>query len=97
LKERCIISLQGATSGRKYSSYKTYIAKSESALVTNHLVLGLMKHHNRNANNEYRVFVENAIGIGIDNPSKNIYGGMIPLPLLEKLSWSRKYFFYIKS
>jgi len=61
----------------QYSSYKTYIAKSENALITNHLVLGLMKHHNGNAKNEYRVFVENAIGIGIDNPSKNIYGGVI--------------------
>ena len=62
----------------QYSSYKTYIAKSENVLITDHLVLGLMKHHNGNANDEYRVFVENAIGIGIDNPSKNIYyGGMI--------------------
>ncbi|RJQ48254.1 MAG: transposase [Nitrospiraceae bacterium] len=61
----------------KHSSYKTYIAKSDSALITDHLVLGLMKHHKSNAKDEYRAFVEDAIGIELDNPVINIYGGMI--------------------
>lgn len=61
----------------RHSSYKAYIAKSESTLITDHLVLGMLKNHDSNAKNEYRAFVENAIGIELDNPAINIYGGMI--------------------
>src|SRR4030067_396555 len=38
----------------QYSSYKTYIAKSENALITDYLVLGLLNHQNGNAKDEYR-------------------------------------------
>ncbi len=36
-----------------------------------------MSRRSGNARNEYRIFVESAIGSDLDNPMENVYGGMV--------------------
>lgn len=60
-----------------YSSYPAYINKGKDQLVTTDFVLGIISNQKDRAREEYKVFVESARGIDIDNPMKNAYGGMI--------------------
>ncbi len=60
-----------------YSSYSVYINKKRDRLVTTDRVLNYTSQQNSRAEEEYKTFVESAIGENIDNPMKNIYGGMI--------------------
>jgi hypothetical protein len=60
-----------------YSSYKTYIKKNGNKLLTQDLLLNLISNEKSTAREEYRRFVEGAIGIELDNPLKNTYGGII--------------------
>ncbi len=61
----------------QYSSYKMYTSNTQNELITDHLVLGLVEYKNGNAKENYRKFVESAVGIDLDNPAKDVYGGMI--------------------
>jgi len=61
----------------QHSSYKAYTVKSGNTLITENLILGLLNQENGNVKNEYRIFVESAIGRDLDNPGKEVYGGMI--------------------
>lgn len=60
-----------------YSSYPAYISKRKDPLVTTDFILGLISSQNGRDREEYKSFVESAIGNDIDNPMKNVYGGMI--------------------
>jgi len=60
-----------------YSSYPLYISSRKDNLVTKDLVMELVTGTNGNETDNYRQFVEGAIGIELDDPSKDIYGGII--------------------
>jgi putative transposase len=60
-----------------YSSYKAYISKNVNNLLTQNLILHTISNQESHARQEYRRFVESAIGIELDNPLKDTYGGII--------------------
>jgi putative transposase len=60
-----------------YSSYTEYTKNMKNSLVTTDLVLAFSSRHNGNARENYRIFVESAIGRDQDNPMNNVYGGII--------------------
>ena len=60
-----------------YSSYAAYISKRKDPIVTTDFVLGLIFCQYGRAREEYKTFVESAVGNDIDNPMKDVYGGMI--------------------
>ena len=61
----------------QYSSYPAYIKKRKDNLLSKELISRLVSCRNRNSKNEYRIFVESAIGQELDNPMEHVYGGMI--------------------
>jgi REP element-mobilizing transposase RayT len=60
-----------------YSSYSSYISRRINNVVNTGLVLGLVTKHNGNGNKQYRRFVETALETEIDDPLKDVYGGLI--------------------
>lgn len=60
-----------------YSSYKAFISRGEGGIVYRDLVLGMMGRDQRRATRLYQDFVESAIDNRIENPLKDIYGGVI--------------------
>ncbi len=61
----------------QYSSYLSYIKNREDVVLTKELLLGLLSCRNGNSRDEYRLFIESAIGRELDNPLENVYGGII--------------------
>ncbi len=61
----------------QYGSYSAYVKNKKESVLTKNLVLGLVSRRNGNARNEYRIFVESAIGREDENPLENVYGGTI--------------------
>ncbi len=61
----------------QYSSYPSYIKKRKDNLLSKELISRLVSCRNRNSKNEYRIFVESAIGQELDNPTEHVYGGMM--------------------
>jgi len=60
-----------------YSSYRAYISKNKKDIVYRDLILGMMSKTKKEATYRYKNFVGRAIGVELDNPLKNVYGGMI--------------------
>jgi len=60
-----------------YSSYRPFISKGEGGIVYRDLVLGMMGRDQRRATRLYKDFVESAMGNKMENPLKDIYGGVI--------------------
>lgn len=60
-----------------WSSYKTYISRSSDEILTEDLILGMISGDKGKARKEYRTYVESAIGREIENPFRDVYGGMI--------------------
>lgn len=60
-----------------YSSYQAFISKGEGGIVYRDLVLGMMGRDQRRATRLYKDFVESAMGNKMENPLKDIYGGVI--------------------
>lgn len=60
-----------------YSSYKAYVSKDRNEIVTQELILEMISRHREDAKKKYKTYVESAIGKEIENPLKNVYGGMI--------------------
>lgn len=61
----------------RYSSYRLYTSHRKDNLVTSELILSLTGRNSVNERRAYQCFVEAATGKKQDNPSKDIYGGMI--------------------
>lgn len=60
-----------------YSSYKSYITKNGNELLTQDLILNLISNNKSHSREEYRRFVESAMGRENDDPLKDTYGGII--------------------
>jgi len=60
-----------------YSSYKSYVTRKKDEAVSQDLLLSMVSGNKRDAGRNYRLFVESAIGQEPDDPSKEVYGGMI--------------------
>lgn len=60
-----------------YSSYGAYISKSKEDIVQRDLIWGMIATKGENAWRKYKDFVERAIGGELENPLKNVYGGMV--------------------
>ena len=60
-----------------YSSYSSYISRKKDDMVNRSLILGLVTRRNGNEREEYRRFMEAAIGAETDDPMKDVYGGII--------------------
>ncbi len=60
-----------------YSSYKAYISRKREVFLSSDLILGMMSPQKRERKKAYRSFVEAGIGRELDNPQKDVYGGII--------------------
>jgi len=60
-----------------YSSYSIFISNRKDNLVTRDLILELMRSSRGSERGAYKYFVDAAVGREIDNPAKDVYGGMI--------------------
>ena len=60
-----------------YSSYRLYTSGRKDNLVTRELLMELAGDNSGNGRKAYQFFVEAELGRNPDNPSKDIYGGMI--------------------
>ncbi len=60
-----------------YSSYNSYITGKPEKIVTTDLILEMLSRQRKEAQNEYRGYVENGIGEALKNPLDNAYGGII--------------------
>ncbi|MBI5409796.1 MAG: transposase [Nitrospirae bacterium] len=60
-----------------YSSYKTYISKNGNRIVNESQILEMISDEKGRSKQEYKRFVEAAIGRELDDPHKNVYGGII--------------------
>ena len=60
-----------------YSSYNSYITGKPEKIVTTDLLLGMLSKQRKEAQREYRSYVENGIGEVLKNPLDNAYGGII--------------------
>lgn len=60
-----------------YSSYVVYISRDKGDIVYRDLILEMMSKNKRNAKERYRDFMDEAIGVDVENPLKDVYGGMI--------------------
>lgn len=58
-----------------YSSYSSYISRKKDNILNKGLVLDLVTRRDGNASDEYNRFVEAAIGVELDDPMKDVYGG----------------------
>jgi REP element-mobilizing transposase RayT len=60
-----------------YSSYKAYISKNGNQMVNESQILEMISDEKDRAKQEYKRFVEAAIGGEPGDPHKNVYGGII--------------------
>lgn len=60
-----------------YSSYKAYVSRKREKLLTTDLILGMMSPHKGEGKRAYYSFVEAGIGSELENPQKEVYGGII--------------------
>ena len=60
-----------------YSSYRSFVSKNREDLVYQDLILDMISKDRKKAPMRYRHFVEGVIGEELDNPLKNVYGGII--------------------
>ncbi len=60
-----------------HSSYSLYISRNKNDTVSKSLILNLVTRHNGNERKEYKRFVESAIGVELDNPMNDVYGGTV--------------------
>lgn len=60
-----------------YSSYKAYIDQRQTDCVKTGMILEMMATTTRVATQKYRDYVERGIGVELDNPLKDVYGGLI--------------------
>lgn len=60
-----------------YSSYGVYISKNKEDIVQRDLIWGMIATKGENASRKYKDFVERVIGDELENPLKNVYGGMV--------------------
>jgi putative transposase len=60
-----------------HSSYRSYISKEREAIVSPEFILGMIYRDHKSAASRYRAFVEMAIGKKVQNPLKEVYGGVI--------------------
>ena len=60
-----------------YSSYRSYISKSNETLVSHELILEMVSANKRNAPKHYKDFVENASTKELENPLTKVYAGAI--------------------
>ena len=59
-----------------HSSYAAYLEKGNSDIIFRNKVLAMLACNKGEVFSRYREFVESAIGIKMENPLKNSYGGM---------------------
>jgi len=60
-----------------YSSYKSYITKNKESMITRDLILEMLSKQKGGVKKRYRAYVESVLGEELENPLKNIYGGMM--------------------
>jgi len=60
-----------------YSSYKSYISRNNDNIISQNLILEMVSRKEGDAKKRYKRFVESAIGEELENPLKNVYGGVI--------------------
>ena len=60
-----------------YSSYNSYITGKPEKIVTTDLILGMLSRQRKEAQKEYRDYVERGIGEELKNPLDDAYGGII--------------------
>ncbi len=60
-----------------HSSYRSYVSRNREEIVHRDLILEMISKDGYYASRRYRDFVEKAIGQGLENPLKDVYGGMI--------------------
>ena len=60
-----------------YSSYRAYVSKNKQDIVYRDFILGMMSKNKMKAAKRYNNFVVRAIGVELENPLTNVYGGMI--------------------
>ena len=61
----------------EYSSYKTFVTKKKEEIVRHDLILGMISKDGRNAEKRYEAFVLNGIEENLNDPLKDVYGGLI--------------------
>lgn len=59
------------------SSYKSYIKKAEGDISKKELIFSMISEDEGEARKKYRIFVESGIGKEVENPFKDVYGGII--------------------
>ena len=60
-----------------YSSYRSYVSRNREEIVHRDLILEMISKDGYYASSRYRDFVEKAMGQELENPLKDVYGGMI--------------------
>lgn len=60
-----------------YSSYQSYIGQDEEDIVHRDLLWGMISQDGRHAPQKYKRFVEDAMGVEIESPLKEVLGGVI--------------------
>ena len=60
-----------------YSSYNSYIARKKETIITRELILRMISRDSKDGLKQYKEFVENALEDEIENPIKDLYGGVI--------------------
>jgi len=60
-----------------HSSYGSYIGKSKENSVDRDCILRMISGNEKNAAQQYKCFVEKAVGKKLDNPLKRTFGGVI--------------------
>lgn len=60
-----------------HSSYRSYVSRNGDEIVHRDLILEMISKDGYYATRKYRDFVEKAMGQGLENPLKDIFGGMI--------------------
>ncbi len=61
----------------QYSSYKTYTSRKKEEILTLDLILGMMSSQKGEEKKAYHLFVEAGIGKELDDPQRDVYGGII--------------------
>jgi len=61
----------------RQSSYNAYVSRSGENIVYRDLIIEMMGSKGQGGAKKYREFVEAVIGSNVENPLKNVYGGMI--------------------
>ena len=69
-----------------YSSYSAYISREKTEIVYRDLILGMVSKSKKEAIYTYKNFVDMAIGGELEDPLKNVYGG-ISYSAIAKVYW----------